>query len=440
VSEIILSEKYEPLFEWLSCSEDNPLYKVDTVIITGGRNSQKSFAVGTWSCIAAKDFCHRVLYTRYTLTSAQDSIIPEFTEKIDMLNAEGCFKVTKDRIEGVHNKSKVVFKGIKTSSGNQTASLKSLKDFSVFVLEEGEEMPSYDNWDKIKKSIRAKDVRNLSIILLNPATKTHWIYEEFFESEGVAEGFNGIKDSVLYIHSDYRDMERELIADNIWNDFEIKRTDYELYEATHKDDRDKLPRKVVKNALYYKHVVLGGWLNNAEGVVFENWSMGLFDESLPFGFGQDYGYNNDPTTLVKVAVSKKRKKIYIKGCFGKPGMSTEAIFQANLFYAGSTAEIVGDSAENRLIDELRDKGLNMTGAYKPPGSVGASIKSLQDYEFIIDPGPESAPIVKEFNNYVWHDRKSGVPVDLWNHYIDPIRYYAWPLIKEEGGEFEFYAG
>lgn len=431
-----LSVKYEPLFKWLSCLPDDPLYQVDTVIITGGRNSQKSFAVGTWCCIAAKDFVHRILYTRYTLTSAQDSIIPEFNEKIDLLNAYGAFNVTRDRIEGINNKSKVVFKGIKTSSGNQTASLKSLKDFSVFVLEEAEEMPDFDSWDKIKKSIRAKDVRNLNILLLNPTTKTHWIYEEFYEDRGVEEGFNGIVGNVLYIHSSYLDMERELIADNIWNDFEQCRVAFEIYEQCPKDDREKLDRRIIKKALYYKHIVLGGWLNNAEGVIFENWSIGPFDESLAAVFGQDYGYSNDPTTLVKVAVSIKKKKIYVKGLFGKPGMSTNAIYQANLFYAGVDGLIIGDSAEDRLIDELSGLGLNIEGAYKPPGSVGAGIKALQDYEIIIDPGPESQPIIKEFNNYVWHDKKSGVPVDLWNHYIDPIRYVAWPIIKNAGLNME----
>ena len=46
-----LSDKYEPLFEWLDCPKFldeenkviNPLYQVNTVVITGGRYSQKSF-------------------------------------------------------------------------------------------------------------------------------------------------------------------------------------------------------------------------------------------------------------------------------------------------------------------------------------------------------------------------------------------------------------
>src|SRR5690606_33281942 len=94
--------------------DDDPLAKVDTVIVTGGRNSQKSLAVGTFSCVAAKDHNHRILYTRYTLTSTEDSIIPEFNEKIDLLNCESAFEVTRDRISGLSNQSKVVFKGIKT--------------------------------------------------------------------------------------------------------------------------------------------------------------------------------------------------------------------------------------------------------------------------------------------------------------------------------------
>jgi phage terminase large subunit len=427
-NEMLISEVYEPLFEWFNAEKGEALSKVDTVIITGGRNSQKSFAVGTWACLAAKDYNHRILYTRYTLKSAEDSIIPEFQEKMDMLNCYNDFNITKDRILPVDEKSraKVVFKGIKTSAGNQTAALKSLKDFSVFVLEEAEEMPNFSDWDKIRKSIRATDVRNLSIMLLNPASKVHWIYEEFFEAMGVAEGFNGIVDNVLFIHSTYLDMERKFIPDNIWDDFESKRVAYEIYEDTPKDMRDKLDKRIIKRALYYKHVVLGGWLDVAEGVIFDNWRYGAFNDDLPFTFGQDFGFSVDPTTLVKCAVDNKRKIVYVKACFGKPNMSTQAIYEANLYYAGPKGLITADSQEKRLITEVAAKGINMAFAVKGPGSVNAGIKALQGYTIIVD--PDSTEIGTEFNNYVWHDKKSGVPVDMFNHYIDAIRYAVHPLI------------
>lgn len=417
--QIKLSKKYEPLFEWLSCSANNPLYKVNTVVITGGRNSQKSFATGLFTCIAAKDYNHRVLYTRYTLTAAEDSIIPEFNEKIDILGCYGAFNVTKDRIEGVYNQSKIVFKGIKTSSGNQTANLKSLKNFSMFVLEEAEEMPSFNDWDKICKSIRAVDVRNLNIILLNPATKEHWIYKELFEANGVQEGFNGIYKNILFIHSEYRDMDREFIPDSIWEEYEEKRAAYEIWEKTKPSERESLDRKITKAAIYYKHIIKGGWLDKAEGVIFTDWIIDEFKEVTVPVFGQDFGFSNDPTTLIKTSIDKAQKRIYLKECFYTPRLTTSDIAELNSRYANGSL-IVADCAEPRLITELIAKGCNMIEAVKGAGSISAGIAIMQDYTLVIDPA--SSNLIKELNNYAWNDRKSKTPVDMFNHLLDAARY------------------
>ena len=414
-----LSEKYEPLFQWLEAEKDDPLFSVNTVVITGGRYSQKSFGVGTFSGVAAKDHNHRILYTRYTLSSAEDSIIPEFVEKLEILNCEDQFEVKKDRIVGLNNSSKVVFKGIKTSSGNQTASLKSLKDFSIFILEEAEEMPNFSDWDKIKKSIRSLDVRNLSVLLLNPTTKEHWIYKELFEEKGVAEGFNGVVGNVLYIHSTYLDIEREFITDDIWNEYEELRLCYEQYENLDSIGKNNCDPKLKRKALYYKHTILGGWLDKAEGVIFSNWKIGEFQDNGKTIFGQDFGFSVDPTTLIEVSIFKAQKKIYLRECYYKPKLTTSEISDFNFKYCKQSL-IIADSAEPRLIEELKGKGLNINPAVKGPGSVTAGIALMQDYELIID--PESKNIVKELNNYVWHDKKSDTPIDAWNHSLDAIRY------------------
>lgn len=426
MDKVILSNKYEPLFKWLSCGGKDPLQKVHTVVITGGRYSQKSFAVGLASCVAAKDYNHRILYTRYTLTSAEDSIIPEFNEKIEILNCYQSFEVKKDRIAGVHNNSKIVFKGIKTSSGNQTANLKSLKDFSIFVLEEAEEMPDFDSWDKIKKSIRALDVRNLSILILNPTTKAHWVYTELFEGRGVQEGFNGIAGNVLYIHTSYKDMDRQFIPDSIYSDFEDKRIAYEYYQSLTKDQKLSCDAKIIKQANYYKHVVLGGWLDKSEGVVFDNWKLGEFREVSPVVYGQDYGFSVDPTTLVATSIDKAQKRIYLKELLYKPKMTTSDIAEANKAKAGEGL-IYADSAEPRLIEELIKLGCNIRPAVKGQGSVTAGIALLQDYELIVD--PNSLNLVKELNNYVWNDKRSGTPVDAYNHIIDAARYSITPQLE-----------
>lgn len=424
---LVISEKYQPLFEWLTATPDNPLYKVDTVIETGGRYSQKSFATGVFSCIAAKDHNHRILYTRYTLTSAEDSIIPEFNEKIDILNCHPAFEVKKDRIAGVHNNSKIVFKGIKTSSGNQTASLKSLKDFSMFILEEAEEHPDFDSWDKIKKSIRALDVRNLNVMILNPATREHWVYQELFEGRGVKEGFNGIVGNILYIHTTYLDIEREFIPDSIYNDFEEKRVAYEQYFNTPKDRRDLLPGKIRKAAMYYKHVVLGGWLDKAEGVIFDNWEIGDFTDTGYTLYGSDFGFSLDQTTLVHIAIDKAGKRIYLKECLYKTRMTTSDIIQA--YQQCGSSLIVADSAEPRLIDEVAKAGINIKGAVKGPGSITAGIALMQDYQLVIT--ADSTNLIKELNNYAWNDKKSGVPIDAFNHLLDAARYGISELLQQQ---------
>lgn len=427
-----LSDKYEPLFEWLEADKDDPLFKVNTVVITGGRYSQKSFGVGTFSGQAAKDHNHRILYTRYTLTSAEDSIIPEFVEKLEVLNCEHLFDVKKDRVIGKHNESKVVFKGIKTSSGNQTASLKSLKDFSIFILEEAEEMPNFADWDKIKKSIRALDVRNLSILLLNPTTKEHWVWKDLFDAKGVEEGFNGIVGNVLYIHSTYLDIERKFITDDIWDEYEELRIVYEDYIAH--PSKDNYDEKLKRKALYYKYTILGGWLGKAEGVVFTNWKLGKFEDNGKVIYGQDYGFSVDPTTLVKVSIEKSLKKIYLKELLYKTKMTTSDISEVNERYCGKDL-IIADSAEPRLIDELKAKGNNIKGAVKGQGSVSAGIAIMQDYELIID--NDSINLIKELNNYVWSDKKSNTPIDAYNHILDAARYAITHEITNRNEHFFF---
>lgn len=426
--EIKLSDKYEPLFALLS--GEHP--KVDTIIITGGRYSQKSFATGLFSCVAAKDYNHRILYTRYTLTSAEDSIIPEFNEKIDLLNAHVSFEVTRDRIRGVHNKSKIAFKGIKTSAGNQTAALKSLKDFSIFLLEEGEEMPNFNDWDKVKKSIRALDVRNLSIIVLNPTTKAHWIFSEFFESRGINEGWNGVHENVMYIHTSYLDMDREFIPDSIFDDFEDKRRSYELWMSLSSADREA-NILLKKKAMYFKHTIMGGWLEKSEGVIFENWRTGDFIDTGYTLFGADFGFSQDPSTLAKVSIDSKNKKLYIEEKCYQTRMTTTDIYEVMRRECGGVM-VVADSAEPRLIEELKKKSINIKGAVKGQGSITAGIALMQDFEIIVS--HDSINLAKELNNYSWNDKKSGVPIDNYNHLIDAIRYAVSELMVPKKAPME----
>jgi len=158
--------------------------------------------------------------------------------------------------------------------------------------------------------------------------------------------------------------------------------------------------------------MLGKWLQKAEGVIFENWKLGKFEEVDNITYGQDYGFSIDPTTLIKVGIDKARKKIFLKEIYFKQGLSTNEIYNLNRLNV-EQGLIIADSAEPRLISELKQKGLNIKGAVKGQGSVTGGISLMQGYEIIID--PLSINLIKEFNNYAWSDKKSGTPIDLWNH-------------------------
>ncbi len=78
---------------------------------------------------------HQILYTRYTMVSAGMSIIPEMMEKIELDGTTKYFKTTKTDIVNKMTKSRIMFRGIKTSfTGNQTAKLKSIQGITTFCL------------------------------------------------------------------------------------------------------------------------------------------------------------------------------------------------------------------------------------------------------------------------------------------------------------------
>jgi phage terminase large subunit len=143
-TQIALHPKYQPLF-----TSDSRYF-----IVTGGRGSGKSFGVAVFLLSLTYEEGHRVLFSRYTMLSAQTSIIPEFIEKIDMMGLQSDFRITKDEIINMTTKSTIMFKGIRTSSGNQTAALKSLNGVTTFVLDEAEELVDENTFDKIDFSVR----------------------------------------------------------------------------------------------------------------------------------------------------------------------------------------------------------------------------------------------------------------------------------------------
>lgn len=366
-------------------------------VVTGGRGSGKSFAVNSFLALLTFEPGHKVLFTRFTMTSAATSIIPEFIEKLELFGIFQHFRITKDEIINTSTGSSIIFKGIRTSSGNQTAALKSLQGITTFVLDEAEELVDEDTFDKIDQSVRSKLAQNRVVLVLNPTTKDHWIYDRFFASKAVIPPTNTWKDNVTYIHTTYKDN-----ADNLSESF---------LEQINEIRRRRPDR--------YNHQILGGWLDKAEGTVFNNWTVGPFSDYFDTVFCQDFGFSVDPTTLVHISVDTKNKKMWVKECFVQAGLATKDIAQKNKRYAKDEL-IISDNSEPRLLHEMKETyGVNIKPTVKRKGSILTGIALMQDYDIIVDPKSEN--IIKELNNYVWHQRNEK-PVDKWNHCIDAIRY------------------
>ena len=275
--------------------------------------------------------------------------------------------------------------------------LKSLQGITTWVVDEAEELVDEQKFDTIDLSVRQQGKPNRIILILNPTTKEHFIYRRFFEDRGVQEGSNTTKENTTYIHTTYQDN-----IDNLSKSY-----------------IDQIEQMKIRRPEKYKQQMLGSWLNKAEGVIFNNWSVGEFKHIGTSVWGQDYGFAADPSTLVEVNIDSANKRIYLKECFYLQRLTTSQIAQLNLKHAREGL-IVGDSAEPRLLSEIKAKGCNVRPSIKGQGSITYGISLLQDYDIIVS--PDSTNLIKELNNYRWLERKSNTPIDNWNHLIDAVRY------------------
>ena len=398
-------KKYTPLFQ----KKNKQRY----YLITGGRGSAKSFHVSLFLVNLTYEAGHVILFTRWTMTSAHISIMPEFLEKIELLNLENDFQISQKEIVNNKTGSRIVFRGIKTSQGTATANLKSIQGVTTWVLDEAEELVDESIFDKIDFSIRNPETSNRVLLILNPTTKEHFIYKRFFESEGIKAESNLSTKNSVYIHTTYLDNKRHLSESFLQRAEQIKKN----------------------NPSKHKHVMLGAWLDRAEGVVFNNWEFGEFNpDGLQTSFGMDFGFSIDPDTLVEVAINKKHKKIYVKQHIYKKGIQLEPLALLTKEKAGNKL-IIADSAEPRLIADLSSKGLNIQPVKK--GTIESGITLMLDYKIIVD--PESSDIAKEFNNYTYLDKGSKMYIDDFNHAIDAMRYnITFHLDNPSKGQYYVY--
>lgn len=178
-----------------------------------------------------------------------------------------------------------------------------------------------------------------------------------------------------------------------------------------------------------------GQVGTLEGVVF-----GQFNncDSFPIdcewmGYGMDFGYTNDPTTLIKIGL--KKGEIFIEQKLYRTGLTNSDLIKELKQFNIGTSEIIADSADPKSIEELRRAAFNIRGALKGADSIVNGIDMMKRYAFNIV--STSLETIKEWRTYSWKkdaatNKWLNEPVDQNNHAIDAIRYFMQYKIMPMG--------
>jgi phage terminase large subunit len=177
-----------------------------------------------------------------------------------------------------------------------------------------------------------------------------------------------------------------------------------------------------KNNKAWWQVYGQGELGEIETRVYKGWRIidEIPHEARLERYGLDFGYSNDPTTIVAI-YSYNGGYIWDEIAYQK-GLLNKQI--ADIIKNQPKALTVADSSEPKSIDEIKSYGVTIIGANKGPGSVLQGIQKVQQEQISVT--KRSVNIIKEYRNYVWITDRDGKiinePVDLFNHAMDAGRY------------------
>ena len=275
-------------------------------------------------------------------------------------------------------------------------------------------------------------------------------YIEFFSIES-ADKLRGARRHVLYVNEANNipfDAYNQLAirtSGDIWIDFnptssfwahtEIKNNkDSDFLKLTYLDN-EALPDTIVKDiekAKYKAHKsnywknwwnVYGlGEIGSLEGACIKDWSEKVLPkEARLLCYGMDFGYTNDPSTLI--ALYKYNNAYIFDEVIYQKGLLNSQI--SNLLKTYEVKELVyADSAEPKSIAELSSYGHMILPVKKGKDSIVYGINLINQNEIYIT--PRSSNLIHELQNYVWlKDREGNTlnkPLDAFNHCIDAMRY------------------
>ena len=206
--------------------------------------------------------------------------------------------------------------------------------------------------------------------------------------------------------------------------------DCERFVTTYKDNI-YLPTEMVKaieelefkNPKYWTIYGKGEFAPN-EKAIFKFDLVDDIDADF-VGFGMDFGFSNDPTTLC--AVYKTGDNLYLEELIYERGLVTSDIVKKLTdLNIDKSHEIWCDSAEPRLIEEIYRSGFNAKAVTKGKDSIKFGISVMNNYNIYID--KKSQNLINEMYAYQYSTDKYGYTTDNpeggLDHLIDAARYVA----------------
>jgi phage terminase large subunit len=175
-----------------------------------------------------------------------------------------------------------------------------------------------------------------------------------------------------------------------------------------------------------------GMVGSLDGVVFDNWQQ---IETLPsdarlLGYGLDFGYTNDPTSIIEV-YQYNGKRLLNEICYNK-GLSNSDISK----YITTSLPCYCDSAEPKSIYELKQYRVRAYAVTKGADSINYGIQIMQKQSYLVT--KRSINLINELQKYTWDkdkktNEKLNKPIDKFNHAIDAVRYHEMETIGVSRG-------
>ncbi len=375
-------------------------------VMYGGRGAARSWSCARALLLLCTQKRMRILCAREFQASIADSVYKLLCEQIQLLQLQHFFSIQRTRILG-RNGTEFLFKGIRRNP----LEIKSLEGIDVCWVEEAQTV-SETSWNILIPTIRKE--HSEIWITFNTGEVTDPTYRRF-----VVEAPAG----ALVRRLTWRDnpwLPRVLLDEKEY----LKRVDYDAYVHVWEGE----PRAISDAVIFHDKYVVDAFVTPSDA---------------RFYFGADWGFSQDPTTLVRCFVHNQSLyidyEVYSIGCDID---KTPALFDR--VPESRKWPIYADSARPETISYMRRAGFNIHATEKWSGSVEDGIAFLRSFEkIIIHERCKHAIEEAKLYRYKVDSRTDEILpaiVDAHNHIWDAVRYALVKLQRGKGRKGPLVAG